>query len=42
MTETKDYTIETPEISLEDYIPVKTGYNFSGWYKGNDLTNSIA
>lgn len=42
MTLTMGYTIETPAISLENYIPIKTGYNFSGWYKDNDLANSIA
>jgi hypothetical protein len=42
MTLTTGYTIETPAISLENYIPIKSGYNFSGWYKDNDLANSIA
>ena len=42
MTLTKEYTIETPSISLADYIPVKTWYTFTGWYRGDNLVNSIA
>jgi hypothetical protein len=42
MTLTTGYTVETSAISLENYIPVKMGHNFSGWYKGNNLVNSIA
>jgi hypothetical protein len=42
MTLTTGYTIETPAISLTDYIPYKSGYIFTGWYRGESLVNSIA
>ena len=42
MTETKDYTIETPSITLDTYIPERNGYTFTGWYKGDSLVNAIA
>jgi hypothetical protein len=42
MTETKDYTIEIPSITLDTYIPERNGYTFTGWYKGDSLVNAIA
>ena len=42
MTFTTGYTIETHAISLDDYIPYKSWYIFTWWYRGDNLVNSIA